>query len=423
MDDLGPAAAPFFAAAIDDVDVAIVGSGPAGLGAALALKAAGIERLVVLERDHIAGGVPRHCGHPPYGLWEFGRIMTGPTYAKALVARAEATGIVIRTGVTVTFLGAVGELSLASASGSFKLRAKRVILATGVRESPRAARLISGDRPMTGVMNTGALQAFVHLEGLVPCRRPVIVGSELVALSALFTCRKAGIKPVAMLEANAEPTARRSFALLPRLMGVPLRLATRLCEIVGSERVEAVIVERADGETERIACDAVIFSGGFVPAAELVRASQLALDTGTGGPSVDQFGRCSDGAYYATGNLLRPVENAGWSHREGRLVGGWVADDLQGRLDLAAASLPVTTSAPVRYAMPQRLVPGVAGGLERLQIRLSAPCNGELRLLSGDIVLSRSHINAKPEQRLSVPLPTKMNAVDPLRLTFTGRVR
>jgi pyruvate/2-oxoglutarate dehydrogenase complex dihydrolipoamide dehydrogenase (E3) component len=331
------------------------------------------------------------------------------------VARARDAGVEIRTRTTVTRLNPNGEVELATAAGARRLAARRVILATGVRETPRPPRLVGGDRPPAGVMNTGTLQAYVHLQRLVPFRRPLIVGTELVALSALLTCRRAGIRPVAMVEANARVTTRAPFGLLPPLAGVPLRLATELAEIRGRARVEAVVLTDRDGRRETVACDGVLFTGGFVPAAELIRTSHLALDHGTGGPVIDQFGRCSDPAYVATGNLLRPVENAGWCHREGRRVGGWVADDLAGRLPPAADAVPVGIAGPLRFALPQRIVPGADGGLA-FQLRVAAPVAGDLQLAAGETVLRRARIRALPERRVTLKRPPLAVETDRLRL-------
>ena len=144
-------------------DLAIVGAGPAGLSAAIEARRMGLA-VVVIEREAEAGGIPRHCAHPPYGLREFGRLMTGPTYARRLVACARACGVEIRTGTTVVALHEGPRLTLASDAGIGELAPRRVLLATGVRETTRAARLIGGTKP-AGVMNTGTLQGLVHLEG------------------------------------------------------------------------------------------------------------------------------------------------------------------------------------------------------------------------------------------------------------------
>ena len=171
----------------DTCDVAIVGGGPAGLSAAVELKRQGVARVVVLERFGRAGGIPRHCGHPPFGMREFRRVLSGPAYARRLVATAEEAGVEIRTDHTVTAVRPGGVLELATTQGAMTLTARRVLIATGNRERTRAQRLAPGLRPV-GVMNTAALQSFVYEEGRKPFLRPVIVGSEMVALSALLTC-------------------------------------------------------------------------------------------------------------------------------------------------------------------------------------------------------------------------------------------
>ncbi|HID68792.1 MAG TPA: FAD-dependent oxidoreductase, partial [Roseibacterium sp.] len=159
--------------------VAIVGGGPAGLALATELKTRGVDNVVVLEREGQAGGVPRHCGHYPFGFWGFKRLMKGPEYARALVQKARAAGVEIRTGHTVTALHPNARLGLSTAEGAMELQAERVVLCTGVRESSRAQRFIGGARPQ-GVISTGALQSMVYLHGMRPFRRPVIIGTELV---------------------------------------------------------------------------------------------------------------------------------------------------------------------------------------------------------------------------------------------------
>lgn len=386
-------------------DVAVVGGGPAGLAAATALKRRGVERVVLLEREPEAGGIPRHCGHPPFGMREFHRVMTGPAYARALVEAARRAGLEIRTGVSVVALGEGGALDLVSAAdGPYRLAARRVILATGARETPRAARLVSGERPL-GILNTGALQGMVYLKHRIPFRRPAIVGTELVAFSALLTCRKAGIRPVAMIEAGERPTARWPSAALARLMGVPLHCRTSLTTIDGAARVEQIQLRDGDGRNRTIACDGVLFTGGFQPEATLVRMSHLAFDTHSGGPVVDQFGRCSDPAYFAAGNLLRPVETAGWSWREGADTAGWVADDLAGRLPGGGGTLVINFDGPVKFIVPQRFsLPLDGSGMRHIQLRVDRPVRGTLAIGDGRRALWSHRVDTRPERRLLIPV-------------------
>lgn len=387
----------------EPIDVAIIGSGPAGLSAAIALRKHGVRKVVVLEREREAGGVPRHCAHPPYGVREFGRMMTGPAYAKRLVALARAEGVEIRSLNTVLHLLPNGVLDVMSPAGRQTLAPRRVLIATGIRETPRSARLLSGDRPM-GVINTGALQAYIHLQGLVPFRRPVIVGTELVSLSAIATCRAHGIRPVALIEKGDRPTARWPLTAFPRLLGIPLHLNSELTSIQGLSRVEAVVVSGAGGEQE-VTCDGVLLTGQFVPEAALVRASHLTLDPASQGPAVDQYGRCSDPRYFAAGNILRAVETAGWSFREGKRIAGYIADDLAGRLPEAQAVTTIQAGQGIKLVVPQRLAhPGEAGGLAHLQVRVTAAASGRLRLRAGDQCLWEKPISALPERRILIPL-------------------
>lgn len=406
--------------AYERCDVAIIGAGPAGLAAATVLKKAGIERVVILERESEAGGIPRHCGHPPFGMREFGRVMAGPPYARRLVETARNAGVDIALKTTVTTLGPDGALTIVSPEGPTELTAKRVLLATGIREMPRSARLVSGDRTL-GVCNTGALQSMVYLKNRVPFRSPVVVGTELVSFSALLTCRRAGIRPVAMLEEEPRATVRWPLHYSARLLGVPLLLRTRIIGIIGRSRVEAVRIADEGGSESEIACDGVLFTGRFTPESSLARLSHLALDQGTGGPVIDQFGRCSDPAYYAAGNVLRPVETAGWSWREGRATAQWIARDLAGDFPAPETAIRVETHSPVKFAIPQRIAPPIQGaGMSHLQIRVDRPARGRLTVANGAGPIWSRTMSALPERRILIPIASlrRESATDGLVVEF-----
>lgn len=380
------------------VDVAIIGGGPAGVAAALTLKARGVGRVVILEREAALGGVPRHCGHPPFGMREFGRVLTGPAYARRLAAAAAAAGVEILLRHSVVGLRPGGVLEVATPDGRLELRALRVLLAAGARESPRSARLLGGDRPL-GVLNTGALQAHVYLHGAVPFRRPVVVGTELVSLSSLVTCRGHGIRPVAVLEAGRRAVARWPLTLLPRLMGIPVHYGAAIAEICGEGRVESVKLD--DGRM--IGCDGVLLTGKFVPESSLARLGHLAVDAGSGGPVLDQYGRCSDAAYFAAGNVLRGIETAGWSFREGAAVADFIADDLAGGLPSLDEAVEVVCGEGLKFALPQSLA-RVTRLRGVMQLRVAAPVRGHLRVRAGEVVLYRRRLAAQPERRILLDL-------------------
>lgn len=275
-------------------EVVVIGGGPAGLAAAGCLAARGIG-VTVLEREAEAGGVPRHCGHLGFGWQSHRRIWTGPRFAAQL--RRDAAGLDLRTGHSVLAIDG-NVLKVQSAHGIHEMVAEKIILATGTRETPRAPRLVGGSRP-GGVMTTGALQAHVYLHGFRPFVRPVIIGSEWVSFSALLTCRHIGIRPVAMIEAADRIAAPRPADLVARLaFGVPVWTRTRLIAIEGRSQVEAVEIERS-GRITRIACDGVVFTGGFVPeAALLVNQPRVTL----------------------AGNVQGPLKTSGACWREGRAI-------------------------------------------------------------------------------------------------------
>jgi thioredoxin reductase len=381
--------------------VIIIGAGPAGLTAARALAEAGLRDVLVLEREQSAGGVPRHCGHPGFGMIDFRRILTGPAYARRLAG--EAAGAEIRTGVSVLRLAPGGVVEASGPGGIETLQAQAVLIATGTRETPRSARLVSGSRPW-GVLTTGALQQMVYLAGFKPFARPVIIGSELVAFSAILTCRHLGIRPVALLEEAGRITARRPGNLIARwLFGVPVLTDARLAEIIGLERVEAVRIEHG-GHEETIACDGVVFTGRFVPEAALVRASHLALDPATGGPAIDNFWRCSDPRFFAAGNLLRPVEHAGMVSREGQAAAAAILQALAGKLPAPDPATAVRPAAGLRYVYPQRLLPPFPGEALRLRARAAAERRGWLRVRGDGELLAERRLHALPERRITVDL-------------------
>jgi len=389
-------------------DVVIIGGGPAGLAAAVTLRRQGVPSVVVLERDVSAGGIPRQCAHPPFGVREFGRILSGRAYARKLVSQAERFDVDIRVRHSVVALHPGGELSVATPEGPLTLRAQRVLIATGVREMPRSARLVSGTRP-GGILTTGVLQSMVNLQHLKPCNRPLIIGTELVSFSALHTARGAGMKPVAMIEAGSRITARRPLDLYPRVLGVPLRYATEIAHIHGHDWVEGVSLRNAQGDHWDVDCDGVLFTGRFVPESSLVRLSHLELDPLSGGPVIDQFGRCSDPAYFAAGNLLRPVETAGWSYSEGEAVATWISEDLAGNTETAktirdARRIRVSCSAPLKLVVPQMIVPDCSDGLQHLQLRMLTPADGHLTVKADEQIIWRKRLSALPERRVLIPL-------------------
>ncbi len=385
-------------------DVIIVGGGPSGVAAAVELRARGVGHVVLLERERELGGATRHCAHSPFGMREFGRVYLGAAYGRRLEAEAARARVDVRTSHSVVRLED-GRLDVASPRGVETLSAHRILIATGARETPRSARLIPGDRPI-GVVTTGTLQSYVAFHGLMPFRRPVIVGSELVSLSAVLTCLTHGARPVAMVEPGPHALAGAPFSWFPALAGIPFHRGAELVDIRGTARVEGVTLRLRDGTVRDIACDGVLLTGRFTPESALFRQSDIGVDAGSAGPAIDQDGRSLDPRVFASGNLLRAVETGGWAFREGRAVGRAIAEDLARDTD-AGAPIPVTFDAPVKLVVPGllRRDANAAPAFPDFQLRVLRQARGRLALeLDGREVWAAER-TWLPERRILVPLP------------------
>ncbi|MCE9621441.1 MAG: NAD(P)/FAD-dependent oxidoreductase [Actinomycetia bacterium] len=327
-----------------DVDVAIVGAGPAGLSAAIELRRRGVGRVVVLEREQVAGGIPRHTAHLGYGARDLHRMTTGPRYAALLTRRAEKAGVEIQLGRSVqSFVG--GQLFTTGASGQSQIQAHAVVLATGVRERPRAARLVPGDRP-AGVLTTGSLQQFTTLHHQRVGTRAVVVGAEHVSFSAVLTLAHAGCKVAAMV--TALPRHQTYAPLRIATAGrhrVPIHTGVTVAEIVGRSRVEAVVL--TDGR--RIECDTIVFTGDWIPDHELARSAGLPMLSIAKSPIIDDGWHTEQSGVFAIGNLVHPAETADVCALDGRAVAEHVMDWLTlGRWPAAVA--PINVSSPIAWA-------------------------------------------------------------------------
>ncbi|MYW63363.1 FAD-dependent oxidoreductase [Streptomyces sp. SID8379] len=307
------------------VDVLIVGGGPAGLEAAKRLAAAGVGAVEVLEREQAAGGTPRYCLHGGFGPRR--RPLNGPAYASRAVWDAEAAGATVRTGVTA--LGwadsTTPALDTVGAHGHERITARAVLLATGARERPRAARLIPGTRP-DGILTTGELQQSVHLFGQHVGTRAVVVGGAPVGHAALATLRSAGVAVTALIT-RSPASAREADARLRH--GVPVLTRTAVTEILGHSRVAGVRVRHADGRSAVLPCDTLVLTGDFVPEDELARRGGLSMDPSTRGPRVDGGWHSTRSGVYALGNLVHVTWSARAAAAEGRRAAAAVLRDIR----------------------------------------------------------------------------------------------
>ena len=297
---------------MENHEIIIIGGGPAGLATAIALKQRGVKDVVVLEREDEAGGIPRHCGHGGFGYAKKYGVLSGPKLAARL--RQAASGIDVRLSTSVLEFTLRGTLRVHAHSGIGEMGAEKIVIATGTRESSRAARLIGGTH-VKGVMNTGELQQRIYLQHEKPFARPVILGSEWVSFSSLLTCRHAGIRPMAMITENSRIDAPSFFGWGAKLgLGVPVMTDATVVAIHGEGRVDAVEIERA-GQRQMLACDGVIVSGKFRPESSLYAGGFISHVDHI--PVVTNDFATSRDNVFVVGNVLGRLETAGQCMKEG----------------------------------------------------------------------------------------------------------
>ena len=379
-----------------DVDVLVVGAGPAGLTAAAELRRLGVRRVLVADREAAPGGIPRHSHHAGYGLRDRHRVLSGPAYARALADAATRAGAELRAGCTVTDVraGAPGtgagtgaraggdglSCVLTSAAGIEEIRAAAVLLATGCRERPRAARLVPGDRP-SGVLTTGELQQRVYLGGERLPGRALVVGAEHVSFSAALTLAHAGARVLALVTDQPRPASYAAFRLGAALRWqVPVWTSTAVTRVTGAHgRLATVDVE--GGRARTVACEWLVFTGDWIPDHVLARTAGVMLDPGTLGPAIDTTMATSAPGVFAAGNLVHAAETADVAALSGRHAARRIAAYLRaGRPDakatpgpvaasaLAAASVspgapvPVIAEPPLRWVSPNAIAIAIGSG-------------------------------------------------------------
>ncbi|MBQ7657743.1 MAG: FAD-dependent oxidoreductase [Butyrivibrio sp.] len=310
-------------------DIVIVGGGPAGLAAAVAAKEAGNDSILILERDHELGGILNQCIHNGFGLHTFKEELTGPEYAYRFIKQVLDLGIEYKLNTMVMDIAADKTVTAMNREdGMFQIPAKAVILAMGCRERPRGALNIPGYRP-AGIFSAGTAQRLVNIEGYMPGREVVILGSGDIGLimARRMTLEGAKVKVVAELLPYSGGLKRNIVQCLDDY-GIPLKLSHTVVDIEGKDHVTAVTIAEVGpdrkpipGTEERYTCDTLLLSCGLIPENELSRSAGVTMNPVTSGPVVNESLETNIPGVFACGNVLHVHDLVDYVSEEAKRAG------------------------------------------------------------------------------------------------------
>ena len=349
-------------------DLVIIGGGPAGLAAAISARENGVEDVLVLEREKELGGILNQCIHNGFGLHTFQEELTGPEYAARYIEKAKALSIPYRLSTTVVDLEPSGDgvlvTSVSREEGLVQIEAKAAVLAMGCRERPRGALNIPGTRP-AGIFSAGTAQRLVNMEGYLPGKRVVILGSGDIGLimARRMTLEGAKVLCVAELQPYAGGLKRNIVQCLNDY-GIPLKLSHTVVDIQGKERVTGVTIAAVDeklkpipGTEEHFDCDTLLLSVGLIPENELSRQVGVQLSPVTNGPKVNESLETNLPGVFACGNVLHVHDLVDYVSEEAVQAGRNAARYLLEGRSPEQKEIPLTVAGAVRYTVPCTLSP------------------------------------------------------------------
>ena len=378
---------------VEKVDVLIVGAGPAGMAAAIAAKEAGVDNLLVLEREANMGGILRQCIHNGFGLHRFKEELTGPEYAQRDIDKVKELGIEVRCGTTVLSIDENRFVTAVSKEKGVQLfEAGALILAMGCRERPRGALATPGTR-CAGIYSAGTAQKFVNLEGYMPGKRVVILGSGDIGLIMARRMTLQGAKVLACVELMPYSSGlNRNIVQCLHDYDIPLLLSHTVIDIQGKERLTGVTVAEVDakrqpipGTEQHFDCDTLLLSVGLLPENELTRQADVEMSNLTSGAVVDDTLQTSKEGIFACGNVLHVHDLVDFVSAESFKAGKAAAEYVQGKKRVGTY-VSVKDGDGVRGVVPQKLlIPDEAAESVQIMFRPAGVYeNAYIRVMDGE---------------------------------------
>ena len=404
-------------------EIVIIGGGPAGLAAAIAAYDAGCRSILILERDNQLGGILNQCIHNGFGLHTFGEELTGPEYAARFARQVLDRGIAYKLNTMVLSIGGDKKITAVNRTdGLIEIEATAVILAMGCRERSRGALNIPGFRP-AGIYSAGTAQRLVNIEGFLPGRRVVILGSGDIGLIMARRMTREGAKVLVVAELMPYSGGlKRNIVQCLNDFDIPLKLSHTVVDIQGRERVTGVTIAEVGPDRKPIPgteihydCDTLLLSCGLLPENELSRAMGVTISPVTNGPVVDESLQTNIPGVFAAGNVLHVHDLVDFVSEEaaaaGRAAVRYLANGPQDR----GREIPITFEGGPRYTVPASIDPKRVEGDLVIRFRVGGVMkNRRVRLyLDDEAVVSRKRPVMAPGEMEELKLTQAALAAHP----------